>query len=312
MAAILLTTLPIWLMIAVGFAAVRTGYFDGAHIAALGQFTLKVALIALILQAIALPQAGGLNLPFMAAYATAAVATMLLGFAVARWVLGRPAVEGWVLALGMGNSNSGFLGLPIAVLVFGPAGGQVFAMTMAVENALTLPFALVLASAAAGQGGGAGALLVQALRRVVTNPLIVAVVLALLWRAGGLTLPDPVIRTITAVAAAALPVALFVIGGTVARMQPAGHAPQAGLVALFKLGVHPLLAFAALSMVPGVPPELIPVGVLFASVAMLTIYPILAAPFGLMPVASTAMILTTALSLASVPLVLALLGAGQG
>lgn len=310
MAAILLTTLPIWLMIGIGYVAVRTGYFDGAHIAALGQFTLKVALVALIVQAIALPREGGLNLAFMAAYALAALATMTLGFAVLRLAMGRSAVESWVLAMGMGNSNSGFLGLPIAVLVFGEAGAQVFAMTMTVENALTLPFALVMASAAAGQGGGARALLAQALRRVVTNPLIVAVALALVWRATGLTLPTPAQRTITAVAAAALPVALFVIGGTVARMQAGGHAPQAGAVALGKLVVHPLLAFAALSLVPGVPPELIPVGVLFASVAMLTIYPILAAPFGLMPVASAAMILTTALSLASVPLVLALLGAG--
>lgn len=310
MAAILLTTLPIWLMIGLGFLAVRTGYFDGAHIAALGQFTLKVALIALIVQAIALPREGGLNLPFMAAYAAAALATMGLGFAALRWAMGRSSVEAWVLAMGMGNSNSGFLGLPIAVLVFGEAGGQVFAMTMTVENALTLPFALVMASAAAGQGGSLGVLLAQAARRVVTNPLIVAVALALLWRATGLTLPMPAQRTITAVAAAALPVALFVIGGTVARMRAGGHGPQAGAVALGKLVVHPLLAFAALSLMPGVPPDLIPVGVLFASVAMLTIYPILAAPFGLMPVASAAMILTTALSLASVPVVLALLGAG--
>ena len=310
MAALLMTTLPIWLMIGLGFVAVRTGYFDGAHIAALGQFTLKVALIALILQAIAVPRDAGLNLPFMLAYAAAGLATMLLGFAAVRWGMGRPAVESWGLALGMGNSNSGFLGLPIAVLVFGPVGGQVFAMTMLIENALTLPFALAMASLAAGQGAGFGAMVAQTARRVATNPLIVAVLVALAWRATGLTLPDPALRTLGAVAAAALPVAWVVIGGTVARMQAGGHAPQAAAVALGKLVLHPLLAFAALSLVPGVPAALVPVGVLFASVAMLTIYPILVAPFGLIPVASAAMILTTALSLASVPVVLALLGAG--
>ena len=39
---IFLTTLPIYLMIAVGYVAVRTGYLDGAHIGGLSQFALKV------------------------------------------------------------------------------------------------------------------------------------------------------------------------------------------------------------------------------------------------------------------------------
>lgn len=292
MSAMLLTTLPIWLMMLVGYAAVKTGYFDGSQIGALGQFTLKVALIALIVQAIALPSEGALNLPFMAAYAIAGLATMVIGYAALRLLLGRSSVEGWVLAMGMGNSNSGFLGLPIAVLVFGEAGAQVFAMTMTVENALTLPFAIVAAGAASGQGGTFGALVALAVRRVATNPLIVAVVLALVWRATGLSLPQPAVRSVSAIAAAALPVALFVIGGTVARMQVGGDGPQAAAVALGKLGLHPALAALTLALVPGVPPHLIPVGILFAAVPMLTIYPILAAPFGLAAVASTTLIVS--------------------
>lgn len=312
MAAILLTTLPIWLMILIGFGAVKTGYFEGAQVGALGQFALKVALIALILQAIAVPREGVvLSLPFMLAYGAAALATMLAGFLLVRRVLRRPAAEAWVLAMGMGNSNSGFLGLPIAVLVFGDAGMQVFAMTMTVENAVTLPFAMVAAGAAMGQGVRLGALVAGAARRVAGNPLIVAVVVALAIRLSGLTLPEPVLRTLAALAAAALPVALFVIGGTLARLSPAGQMPQALAVALGKLVLHPLLALLALMLVPGVPEALVPVGVLFAGVAMLTIYPVLAAPFGVMPVASTAMVVTTALSLLTLPGLLALLGVGS-
>lgn len=310
MSAILLSTLPIWLMILVGYVAVKSGYFDGSQIGALGQFTLKVALIALIVQAIALPREGVLNLPFMVAYALAALATMVIGYAALRVLLGRSAVEGWVLAMGMGNSNSGFLGLPIAVLIFGEAGAQVFAMTMTVENALTLPFAIVAAGAASGQAGSLRTLVGQAVRRVATNPLIVAVVLSLVWRASGLTLPQPAVRSVTAIAAAALPVALFVIGGTVAGLRTGKDAPQAAAVAFGKLALHPALAALALALVPGVPPHLIPVGILFAAVPMLTIYPILAAPFGLSGVASTALISTTAASLVSVSAILALIAPG--
>lgn len=304
---IFLTTLPIYLLIAAGFVAVRSGYLEGVHIQALSQFTLKVALIALIFSAIALPRGdGGLNGPFMAAYLGGSLLTLALGVVAVRLVLRSPPAESWILGMGMANSNSGFLGFPIALLFFGNEAALVFAMTMTIENAVTLPLAAVAASAA-GHRGSIATLLVQAGRRIVTNPLIVAVTLALAVRLTGLPILPPVERTVTLLAAAASPVALFVIGGTVARMSPGGHGRRAGAITLGKLVLHPLLVAAALFLVPGVPPALIPVGILFAAVPMLTIYPLLAQPFGLGEVTSTALLVSTVLSLVSVSLILHLL-----
>ena len=304
---IFLTTLPIYLMIAVGYVSVRSGYMDAAHIAGLSQFALKVALIALIVSAVAFPrEESGLNPAFFAAYLGASFLTMLIGFAVTRYGMRQPASESWILAMGMSNSNSGYLGFPIAALFFGTDAALVFAMTMTIENAVMLPFALV-AAGAAGHQGSIGGLLWQAGRRIVTNPLIIAVAVALAVRLSGLHLGAPVERTVGLMAAAASPVALFVIGGTVARMSVSGHWRRVTAVSLGKLVLHPVLVTAALLLVPGVPEALIPVGILFASVSMLTIYPILAAPFGLQAVSSTALIVSTAASLATVSLVLHLL-----
>lgn len=301
---IFLTTLPIYLMIGVGYLAVRTGYMDSAHITGLSQFALKVALIALIVSAIAIPRGGaGLNPSFFLAYLAGSVATLLIGFAVVRLGLRQPAADSWILAMGMANSNSGYLGFPIGSLFFGTDAALVFAMTMTVENAVTLPTALV-AAGASGHSGSMGALLRQAGKRIVTNPLIVAVVVALVLRLTGLRLGAPVERTLGLMAAAASPVALFVIGGTVARMSVSGHWRRVSAVSLGKLVLHPLLVTVALMLVPGVPARLIPVGILFASVSMVTIYPILAAPFGLQAVTSTALMVSTAASLITVSLVL--------
>ncbi len=303
---IFLTTLPIYLMILVGFASVRSGYLDAALIGALSQFTLKIALIALIFSAIALPRDSSLNTPFLAAYLAGSLATLGVGFALVRLALRQPAPDGWVLAMGMACSNSGFLGFPIASLVFGQDGAVVFAMTMTVENAVMLPLAVLLAGAA-GQGGRLGALLAQAGRRIVTNPLMIAVTLALLVRVSGLPLGAPISRTITMLSAAAAPVALFVIGAAMAQARVGGHWRRVGAVSLGKLALHPALVALALFTVPGVPPALIPVGILFAAVPMLTIYPLLAAPFGLGAVASTALIVSTGLSVLTVSAVLALM-----
>lgn len=300
---IFLTTLPIYLLILVGFASVRSGYLDGAMIAGLGQFTLKVALIALIFRAVALPRDAALSLPFMAAYAAASILTMVLGYALVRVILRPSAPEGWILAMGMGNSNSGFLGFPIAALVFGPEAGTVFAMTMTIENVLTLPFA-VLAAGMAGQRRRIGPLLAQAGRQIIANPLLIGVALALAVRVSGLRLGAPVESAIVTLAGAAGPLALFVIGGTMARLSISGHWRRTTAITLGKLVLHPALVALALILVPGVPSALIPVGILFAAVPILTIYPLLATPFGLGAVTSSALVVSTALSVFSVSLVL--------
>ncbi|MCB1394954.1 MAG: AEC family transporter [Rhodobacter sp.] len=304
---VFLTTLPIYLMIVIGFAAVRWGYFDAAHVQGLSQFALKIALIALIFSAIAMPRGeGGLNAAFMAAYLGGSLATMLIGFAAVRLFLRQSAADSWILAMGMSNSNSGFMGFPIGSLFFGHDAAVVFAMTMTIENAVTLPLPTV-AAGIAGHTGQRGTLLRSAVLRIVKNPLIIAVAVSLAVRLSGVAVPEALGRTATTIASAASPVALFVIGGTVARLSLSGHWRRTTAITLGKLVLHPLLVTAALFLVPGVPAALIPVGILFAAVPMLTIYPILAASFGLGAVTSTALVVATGLSFVSVSLVLSLL-----
>ncbi|WP_127104709.1 AEC family transporter [Pararhodobacter zhoushanensis] len=305
---IFLTTLPIYLMIVFGYVAVRSGYLGQGHIGALAQFALKICLPALIVFAVAMPHGeGGLNPSFFLAYMGGSVITLLLGYAAMRLFLRQAAPDSWILALGMANSNSGFLGFPIASLIFGPQGAVVFAMTMTVENAVIIPLVQILTGVSGSNERKLGAVLREALGRIIANPLLIAVALALVWRATGLSMGVPVERAVTALAMAAAPVALFVIGGTVASMSVSGHWRRVSAVSIGKLVVHPLLVAALLFTIPGVPADLIPVGILFAAVPMLTIYPILAAPFGLREVCSTALIVATGLSVVTVTGVLVLL-----
>ena len=308
MFAIFLTTAPLYLMILIGFASVRTGYVEAGHIGALSQFAFRICLPVLIFMAIALPRgAGVLNLSFMAAYGLGSMTTMGLGFAAARIILRRPGAESWILALGMSNSNSGFIGFPVASLFFGPEAAVVFAMTMLIENTLTMPFATIAASASGGKAARLRDLAFRSLRAIIRNPLVIAVVLALAVRLAGIPLADTFQDAVRMLAAVAAPLALFVVGGTVARTPVSGHWRRTAAVSVGKLVVHPVLVAAMLLLVPGVPPALIPVGILFAAVPMLTIYPILATPFGLGTVTATALVVTTVLSSVTISLVLTLL-----
>lgn len=316
MTEIFLTTLPIYLIIALGYVAVRWGYIERAHVAGLGQFALKLGLPALIFLAIAFPRGDAqINASFFLAYLLGSLGVLAFGLFVSGVFLRRPAQEGWMIAFGMTNSNSGFLGFPLASLFFGSDGALVFAVTMTLENTIIIPLVTIGATMARerAERGGAhhslGQILRPIVRKVVTNPLIVAVLAALVVRSFGVSAPAPVELTLRMLSAAAAPVALFVIGGTVAGMSFAGHVLPSSIIAFGKLIVHPACVAVALWIIPGVPPGLIPVGILFAAVPMLTIYPLLTAPFGLAQLGSAALLLTTVVSVVSVSGVMALLDA---
>lgn len=311
---IFLTTLPIYLTIALGYVAVRWSYIDAAHIAGLGQFAMKIGLPALIFLAIAFPRGeGAINASFFAAYLIGSLVTLVLGLGAARLVLRRPAHENWMLAFGMANSNSGFLGFPIASLLFGSDAALVFAVTMTVENTVIIPLVTLGATLAQGRAEHREAriwrILAPILRKVITNPLILAVIAALVVRSGGWSAPEPLELTLRMLSQAAAPVALFVIGGTVAGMSFAGHLAPSGLVALGKLVLHPLCVAVALWVIPGVPPTLIPVGIVFAAVPMLAIYPLIATPFGMGQQTSAIMLFTMLVSVLSISAVISILQA---
>lgn len=303
---IILTTLPIYVTIAAGFIALKSGYLPASTVPALSQFTLKVCLLALILFAIALPHGeAGLNIPFLAAYALGSILTLGLGYLLVRIKLHKDRPESWVLAMGMSLSNSGFLGFPIANLVFGETGAVVFAMTMIVENVLIIPVATMLATLSGDKQESMGALMKAAVRQMSRNPLLITVVVALAIRFSGIPIAMPFEMALTGLAKSAAPVALFVIGGTVAGMSVSGHWGRAISVGLGKLLLHPVCVAAFLLLLPGVPMDLARVGIFFAAVPMVTIYPILAAPFGLREVCSTALIITTLASAVTMTAVLA-------
>jgi predicted permease len=81
-------------------------------------------------------------------------------------------------------------------------------------------------------------------------------------------------------AAAASPVALFVIGGSLLGVQLQGQRQDIAGVALAKLLLHPACVLLALWLMPSVPVPLRLAGVLFAAMPMLSIYPLVAMKHG--------------------------------
>ncbi|UFQ97138.1 AEC family transporter [Pseudomonas wenzhouensis] len=307
MLAVLSITAPIFVLIGLGFFSARIGLVNREQARGMGAFVIHFALPALVFKALAERSLDEvLNWPYLGAYALASLSLFGFGLLLAwRW-RGQSLSQSAILAMGMSVPNSGFIGYPIAVMVIGPTAGLAMALGMLVENLLMVPLALALAEAGQQQGR-ALTVLRETARRLLRNPLIIAIVLGLAMSLSGLRLPLVPARVVEMLAAASAPVALFVIGATLYGMKIGGMAADLAQTAIGKLILHPLLMLAALMLVPGVDPLLMVAGLLFASAPMMSVFPILGQRFGLEQRCAAALVGCTVLAFFSVSAVLALL-----
>jgi predicted permease len=302
---ILAITAPIYLIMAAGFLAVRYGLFSKPELRVLGRFVVHFCLPALIFNALSQRSlAEVLNLPYLLVYALGSLAVLGLGLLVARRLRGTSMPLAAMQSMGMTAANSGFVGYPILLQLIGPTAGVALALTMLVENMLVIPICLALAD---HDGPNTPQrwhhTLWTSLRKLLKNPLILAILAGFGCALLGLRLPDVLARTVQIVATASSPLALFVIGGTLVGLQLGGVRRDLAWVAAGKLILHPLAVLAVLWLLPPsmqIDPALRTAAVVFAAMPMLSIYPVLAQKYGLEGFTAAALLVTTVASFASI------------
>jgi malonate transporter and related proteins len=144
---------PVFVIIAAGYAALRLGYLEAAALVGLSAFVLRVALPALVFNALAgAPVGETMDVRYLAGYCAGSLAVFAVGYLWAR-PEGRKVGVCAMQGLGMSVSNSGSVGFPIATLVIGAGAAPILAQTMIVENLVMLPLGLTVAEMA-GRGTG--------------------------------------------------------------------------------------------------------------------------------------------------------------
>ncbi|HMN73658.1 MAG TPA: AEC family transporter [Rhodoblastus sp.] len=298
---VLAITVPIFLLIGVGYFAVRAGLVEQAGLKTMAGFVLNFALPALIIRALATRKLSEVaDISYFLVYGGASLVVFAGVFLVARRARGHGRSASAIQALGATAANSGFFGYPTAALVLGAPAGVALSLNMAFENIILIPLALALAEAGRSGGGGVAETLRGAALRLVRNPLIIAIVVGALLSGTGLALPAPVARAVDMLANAAGAAALFAIGGALIGLETRGMAGDVGLVVAGKLIAHPLAVFAGLKFAPGLDPALAKAALIFASAPVITIYPLLGAVYGQGRLCAAALMAGTAASFATV------------
>ncbi len=297
MSDVLAITGPIFLLIAAGYFAFSRRILDPSQSRILGAFVLNFALPALIVRAlVGRRPAEIVNARYLLAYGLASLAVYAAVFLIARAARGRSQTESAIQALGATASNSGFIGYPVAALVLGPTAGVALSLNMMFENIVLIPLALALAESGRGKAAGFAANARSTAARLSRNPLILAILLGTTLAALGLSLPGPLARAIDMLANASAAVALFAIGGALVGISARGLAGDVLLVVVGKLVAHPLAVFVALSFVPELDPTLRKAALIFSSVSMIAVFPLLAQTYGQERMAAAALLTATATS----------------
>jgi len=297
MSDVLAITGPIFLLIAAGYFAFSRRILDPSQSRILGAFVLNFALPALIVRAlVGRRPAEIVNARYLLAYGLASLAVYAAVFLIARTARGRSQTESAIQALGATASNSGFIGYPVAALVLGPTAGVALSLNMMFENIVLIPLALALAESGRGKAAGFAANVRSTAARLSRNPLILAILLGTTLAALGLSLPGPLARAIDMLANASAAVALFAIGGALVGISARGLAGDVLLVVVGKLVAHPLAVFVALSFVPELDPTLRKAALIFSSVSMIAVFPLLAQTYGQERMAAAALLTATATS----------------
>lgn len=305
---------PIYLVIALGFLAVRFEVFSKPDMRVLGTFVVKFALPALVFTALSQrPVEEILNGRYVLDYAVGSLAVMLAAFAWGWWRQGKSFTLSALCGLGMSSSNSGYIGYPIAVQAVGQGPAAVaLAMCMLVENLLMIPLTLVMADSGNDRGGKWSRILLRSLAQLARNPIILAIVGGFGVALMGIPISGPLARTINMLALSSTAVSLFVIGGTLVGLQVKGMRRDVSAIALGKLLLHPLAVGLMVWLVPPTDEALRAAAVVFAGIPMLSIYPILAQKYGYESFCAAALLLATVLSFVTTSVILWLLGSVLG
>ena len=305
---ILAITIPIYVAIALGYGLTRWGIFPKSDMRAFGTFVVKVAMPALLFNALSQRKVSDiLNADYVMAYALASLLTLALGIVWALRVGRHSRSMSSCFAMGMSCPNSGFVGYPIILLSLGPIAGVALALNMIVENLLIIP--LLLAWAETGQGQQRWhQIVVQTLKGMLSNPMIWGIVLGFLFSWFEVQLPASLSRTVTLFAQASGALSLFVIGGSLVGLPVKGMGSNVAQIAVGKLLFHPLvMTFVLWWILPIQDPVLRMAALLTCAMPMFGIYPILTQKHGHDGLSAAALLVTTMASFVSLNALLWLL-----
>lgn len=244
MQALLDVILPVFLLIAFGYLSVWKRWIGDAGVDGLMRFTQSFAIPCLLFSAISTLDLGAsFNIPLLVAFYTGATVSFVLGILGARVLFRRDWTDCVAIGFVCLFSNSVLLGLAITERAYGE---EALVGNYAIV-ALHAPFCYMIGVTAMeiARNGGSGAIATGqlVLRAMFRNALVIGIALGFVVNLTGMPLPGVFSDAIDMMIRAAIPAALFGLGGVLFRYRPEGDLRIILMVCVISLILHPAITF---------------------------------------------------------------------
>lgn len=244
MSALIDVILPVFVVIGFGYLAVWKGYFSDSGVDGLMKFSQNFAIPCLLFRAIStLDLQRNFDLLLLGSFYAGAFTGFLAGLLGARYIFGRDWEDSVAIGFCCLFSNSLLLGLPITERAYGAMALESNYAIIAIHSPFCYGIGITAMEIARNRGTALTALPAKVLRAMFQNALIIGIALGFVVNLSGVPAPAVLTDALDLIARAALPAALFGLGGVLYRYRPEGDMRTIIYVVAVSLVVHPAVVW---------------------------------------------------------------------
>lgn len=309
MEATLTVVLPVFGLLAVGWAVARFGIIDDRGARGAGQLVLHVLIPALLFRSLATERGlGPAELKVAGAYFLGCLVLYGAAMLLARRFFAARLDGQAFLGMSATFGNTVQVGIPLVALAYGPRGEAPLLAIITFHSLVLISLTTVLVEVGQNRGKGALDTLRQSIVALLTHPIILAMLAGILYGLTGLPLPAMVNRFLALLGAGAGAMALLTLGATLNGMHLGGDLRESIAVTVMKLVALPLLVWFAAERIFALPPLEVAVATVAAAMPTGANVFILARRYDLyLRRAASTVLISTILSIVTISVILMLL-----
>lgn len=260
MSDLLSVILPIFILIAIGYAAAHFRFMDQKAGEGISDYVFFIATPALVLRSMIHAQFPDVPpLGYWSAYFIGVAIVWATAMVLATRVQGQSHATSVIAGFAAGQSNTVLVGIPVILKAYGDAGAAPLFLLIAVHLPINLTVASFLFEGRKGLHGK------QIAQNMILHPMMIALFIGLAIRHMGINPPGPVTSVMNFLADTTIPCALVAMGLALHHYGIQTKLSEIGPILVLKLLIHPAIVYALAFHVFDMPKVWAGVAVLFAA-----------------------------------------------
>ncbi|MFQ0971408.1 MULTISPECIES: AEC family transporter [Gilliamella] len=302
-----LSTLPLFILILLGYLAVKIGRWQKTVTDSLTKFTFYIAFPIMLFQIMShFSEQSQIDIKVLFVFFGGSFIVFAFGCLVASKLFKLTGSESTLFAMGGIYTNTVFVGIPIIKMLLGEKAIPIVAIIV-IFNALILWTLATVSIEFVQMGKFSGRSFIKALKNVSKNPIIIGIFTGIVVNYIGLPMPKFINQSTKMVSDMTAPLSLIVLGMGLAEYKIRDKLLITTSICILKLAALPIVTYI-MGKLLGLPTLELQVVVLLSSVSIAINCYMMARQFEVLqgPIASSLLISTT-LSSITTPLILSIM-----